>query len=434
MRIHARGAAAQLLLGGIHAAALRLVPRHAALLSESDGYDVAQKRQTARVERSAALRMLKLGAELPDYRAVVGVAVSVDHDERVSVRLTEQIFRLVYLVRGVDRHEHRADLRRRPEGDVPLRNVRRPDRNLVASLHAERDERAREFVDVAGELRIRPCVVERRIAESVLIGEMLHLLVEHLREREIDERLLLPYEIARAGAVLIEHLIRLARVAEAAHAADEMREDYIHVGKLGEPCDIPFEGDKAVVVYRAERVDQLVDRKLALSDEAVREILARPLGILDVDVADVRAEILYRLLGALAAESRRIVEIPERADRIAGEGVERVLEKERIREDAAGLDKDADVLLLRRADHTADQSAASLGGSRRVAALGGVYPHIRNAKLARLLYALRDVRGGSVRILRGDVAHGVDARDRKPRLVHLSHGPPLLVNIGLSIP
>ena len=67
------------------------------------------------MERSTRLAVLDLRAELIYDPLVIAVERAVDHDERVCVRLPEQILRLVDLVGGVHGHEHGADLRRGPE-------------------------------------------------------------------------------------------------------------------------------------------------------------------------------------------------------------------------------------------------------------------------------------------------------------------------------
>ena len=201
-----------------------LFPREAALHAEVHGDYVAQEGQAAAGERLARRRGLQLWAELLHNLVVMRVAVALDHDERVSVGLAQQVLGLVDFVGGVDRHEHSADFRRRPEGQVPLRKVRRPDSHVAAGPDAERDERARELVHVVAELGVCARVVQRRVFEGVLVGEFLDYAVEHLREGFVDKLVLLPRVEPLAALALVEALgLHHARwAAEAAHRVDEV--------------------------------------------------------------------------------------------------------------------------------------------------------------------------------------------------------------------
>ena len=181
----------------------RLLPGIAALLDAFGRDDVAQHRQALRLELSRHAG-LELGAELFDDADVVAVLVAVDHDERMGIGLAEQVLRLVNLIGRIDGDEHRADLRRRPERDVPLRHVRGPDGHVVALLDAHRDQRAGEGIDVVTELLIGARIVELRVAEARLVRELLDHLVEHVREGQVDQRLLRPDVFAGAGAVLLQ--------------------------------------------------------------------------------------------------------------------------------------------------------------------------------------------------------------------------------------
>ena len=168
----------------------------------------------------AGLGLGDLGAQLIDDLAVVGIQGALDHDERVRVGLTQQVFGLVDLVGGVHRDEHGADLRRGPEGDEPRGHVRGPDGDLAAPAHAERDERAGKIVHVVAELRVGPRVVERRVFECVLVREFLDHPVEHLREGLGDEAVFLPDELAGMRGVVVKRLFLAARGIEAVHVVD----------------------------------------------------------------------------------------------------------------------------------------------------------------------------------------------------------------------
>ena len=89
----------------------------------------------------AGARGLEFGAELGDDAGIVRIPIALLQNQRMRVALFEQVFRLVNLIRRVDGHEHRADLGCRPEGDVPLRQVRHPDRNVAAGTDAHAHER-----------------------------------------------------------------------------------------------------------------------------------------------------------------------------------------------------------------------------------------------------------------------------------------------------
>ncbi len=324
----------------------RLVPRETSRYTRLARYYVSEEREPFAVERVVRILPLQLGTELPDYRNVVRILVAVDHHERVRVRLAEQIFRLVDLVRCVHRHEDGADLDRRPERDIPLRHVRRPNRDVVALSYAEGDQSAREGVDVVAELGVRARVIERRVAEGVLIRELLADAVKHLRESQVDELFLLPDIFAVAPARLTEPPRPVALVDIRAHEVREVREDDRGVGQIRLVLFQPFERDVPLVVHRAQRAHELVYRQVALSHHPVFDAAVLHDGVLNVRVLDERAEILYRRLRALPGEAIRVVHIPERADRVAPYRGEHGGEPVGMRIDAVRLDKQRNARLF----------------------------------------------------------------------------------------
>ena len=80
-----------------------------------------------------------------------------------------------------------------------------PDGHVAARLDAHATiERAGERVHVVAELAVGAGVVQRGVLERVLVGELLDHPVEHLREGQVDELVLLPDVLAGAGVVEVE--------------------------------------------------------------------------------------------------------------------------------------------------------------------------------------------------------------------------------------
>ena len=89
-----------------------------------------------------------------EQRHVVGVEEPRDRDERAGTALAQDVRGLRALEPRVHWDEDRAR-RLQPEGgDDPLPHVGRPDRDAVAGLDAEGDERAGSLVRLRGELGI----------------------------------------------------------------------------------------------------------------------------------------------------------------------------------------------------------------------------------------------------------------------------------------
>ena len=401
-----------------------LFPREAALHAEVHGDYVAQEWQAAASERLAGRRGLQLGAEFFHNLVVMRIAVALDHDERVRVGLAQQVLGLVDFVGGVDRYEHRADFRRRPEGQVPLRKVRRPYRHVAAGPDAERDESARELVHVVAELGVGARVVQRRVLEGVLVGEFLDYAVEHLREGLFDKFVLLPRVEPLAALALVEALrLHHARgAAEAAHCVDEVQRNQLEVRDVGHPLWVPFERDEAVVVQRVERAHHRVDGQAALADEAVFDGAVYDFRVFQMHVLDVGAEVLDRLFRRFAGVAEGVLQIPERRKVVAGVGIEHLAEPVGVGEYADGLDEQRHARFLRAGQHRVEHG------------LDGVA--LLFVALARVLRAEADVwnaqplRGFDVfsylgavflkgrRV--GDVVPRVYAGYRKARLGHLA--------------
>ena len=132
------------------------------------------------MKRFTRCRVLNLGAEGIYYLCIVRVKTAVYHNESMRIGLTEQIFRLVNLIRSIHRYKHGAELGRCPEGNIPRRKIGCPYRYLRARLYAQRNERACKAVNILSELSIGACVIESRILEAVLIGKFLGNSVKNL--------------------------------------------------------------------------------------------------------------------------------------------------------------------------------------------------------------------------------------------------------------
>ncbi len=72
---------------------------------------------------------------------VVGVEEAADGHERADPGLAEDVRGLATLEAGVQGDEHPADRLEAERGDDPLEAVRGPDRDPVAGLDADREER-----------------------------------------------------------------------------------------------------------------------------------------------------------------------------------------------------------------------------------------------------------------------------------------------------
>src|SRR5438552_3358188 len=83
----------------------------------------------------------ELGATAAEERQLIDVAGTLAQEERGRIRVLEDEREIVGAAQGIDRDQHCADLRGRELDEHPLRPVRRPERDVVAALDPEPDER-----------------------------------------------------------------------------------------------------------------------------------------------------------------------------------------------------------------------------------------------------------------------------------------------------
>ena len=270
------------------------------------------------MEGLARLGGLELGAQLGDDLGVVAVPVAVDHDQGVGVGLAEEVFRLVDLVGGVHRHQHRADLRCGPEGDEPGGHVGGPDGHLVAGLDPQGDEGPGELVHVVPELGVGAGIIQCGILEGVLVRELLHHLVQHLGEGAVDDDVLLPHILAGAGGVVVEVAFP-ALPLEAGHVDGVVGEDHLRVIQALHPGGVPQQGDESVIVDAAEGVHQVPHGQRALADK-LWGAQVRAVG--EAHVADIGAQIGDGLLWGLLLHQAGAVGAPAGGQVVAGEVVQ----------------------------------------------------------------------------------------------------------------
>ena len=132
--------------------ALHLVERiHAAMLLAAKEENALEVR-ILRALQLAARTFLQLGDEVVQNLHIVAVTVAVYDEKVLRIGLLERKVDLGRLVVDVERQQYRADLGGREHEHDPVRNVRRPKRDLLAPLDAKRHEAPGDEIDLFAKL------------------------------------------------------------------------------------------------------------------------------------------------------------------------------------------------------------------------------------------------------------------------------------------
>ena len=128
---------------------------------------MAQIGQLFAVERLCRVLLRKAGQQLVYDFGIARALKGRGHDKRCGIRLLEQIFQLEHLVVCIYSDEHAADFRRGKQGEHPLRDVRRPDGDMVALFQAHGQKTLGDFV----RLLIKFTVGAGIVAIGVAVGQ-----------------------------------------------------------------------------------------------------------------------------------------------------------------------------------------------------------------------------------------------------------------------
>ena len=396
------------------AAFQRLLPGDSAGLFEAYGDDIAQEGQTVGMQLLAFRGCSQFGTQLVDDLLVVAVAVALLQNQRMRIGLFQQILRLMDFVGGVHGYQHRADLGGGPEGDVPLRQVGSPHGHMAAGFYAKGDQRTGKVVHVLAELSIGAGIVEGGVFDGQLVGEFRDHAVKHAGEGHVDELILLPHIAAVMAQGVVEGVAHVpAGIFKLIHVGDEMGEDDLAVVDLFGPFQLPHGGDIAVVIDGRQSVHQVSNGQRALADGAV---FAVRIGIAQMHMADVGAEVLDGLGSGFLALTHGVVHIPDDADLVTGKMVHELGKAGGIGIDAGGLDEHGHALFLGNGQQGVDDGAHVV-----LIVAGGVCAHVGHAQVGSGIHELLQGFHGGVHVA-GDIDGAVKAGYRDARLVQGAHG------------
>ena len=113
--------------GNLRRAFKCIVPIYTSLLFKANGNNVAQERQTLAVQSSTGLQFFQFGAKFCNNFTVVRIFRALGQNQRMRIRLLEQIFCFVNLIGGIYGYKNGTQLYSCPKGNIPLRNVRCPN-------------------------------------------------------------------------------------------------------------------------------------------------------------------------------------------------------------------------------------------------------------------------------------------------------------------
>ena len=278
------------------------------------------------------------------------------------------------LIRGIHRNQYSADLSDRPECNVPFGNVGRPNCHVRAGANAQRQECARALVYVATELCIGSGVIQCGILKGILVGEQLDHTVKHLREGHIDQRVLFPHILARVRIVIVQIILRAGGVGKTLHIGCELSQNDLGIVNVCNPGGIPLQGDKAVVVDRGQRTDQILHRQVALAHKAVFAVL----GVAHVNVLDVCTQVGNGRFGRFACLKAGVVHIPKRAQTVTCKAIQNLTQRVGMRKAACSFQKQRYAHLLRIRQQGGDVIA---NGIKAILAVGTrMHAHVGNAE------------------------------------------------------
>jgi hypothetical protein len=140
---------------------------------------VAQ-RGKARAHKHAALAGFQLGDQLVHHGQVVAVPPAADQAERLDIGLPHHVFQLMGAVGGIDRDGHRADLRGGKEEREPVRDICRPDADVVGLADADCQEPPGQIVHSLVELRVGKAQVSVGKNNELLLRKERSLALQHL--------------------------------------------------------------------------------------------------------------------------------------------------------------------------------------------------------------------------------------------------------------
>ena len=139
----------------------------------------------------------ELGATAAEERQLIDVAGTLAQEERGRIRVLEDEREIVGAAQGIDRDQHGADLRGRELDEHPLRPVRRPERDVVAALDPEPDERLRELLDAGEHVAVRPAHTRVREDERLAMGRAARDAVEEIADRDRLHATVVPSMVGR---------------------------------------------------------------------------------------------------------------------------------------------------------------------------------------------------------------------------------------------
>ena len=384
-------------------------------LFKADCDDVAEERQTLTVKRIAGAGGHMLGAKLADNTAVVRVSPTVNHDERVCIRLTKQIFSFVDLVCGVHGNENSTDLGGRPKCNIPLRYIGCPDCNMMTGPDTQSYECTCKRVDIVSELGISSCIIERCILECILIGKFLYHRIKYLWEGKVDQCFFFPNELARSRFVAVKRFFCFCGIVKSAHIVDEMCVNNINIIDIGKPFGFPFKRDKAIIVYRTQAVHHILDGELTVADKAIFKLASNVMRILDMNVLYVSAEIGDRCCGIFACGEICVIHIPKRAEIVGGKSVENIPELLGVRKKSYCFEQNGNAHLFRNRKNFF-YAADSVYLVILVRYLCGVKSYVRNFEIACCFERIFDLFNIALKcrfVGKSNIASDIKARNRK---------------------
>ena len=325
----------------------RFAPFQTSFLTESDRNDVAQERQAPRMQRRARFVVCQFRTQLRHNLSIVAIFCATCHDERMRIRLTQQVFHLVNLIRCIHRHQHRPEFHRRPKRNIPLRHIGRPHRHMRAGLNAQGNERLRKRVHVVAEFAIRAGVVQRCILKRILVREFLHHAVQHLRESCVNQPILLPHKFARASTIVVQTFLIAGGVAELFHILHELGENDLHIVQFLTPRRVPNKRNKPIIIHRTQSQHHIPNGQFPLAHQAVFHTISGGHCIVNMHVAYIRAEIFNDFLRAFPAPEIGRRQLPQGRQMVAGKAVQQSAQIRRVAKQTGGFQQQGDVLILR---------------------------------------------------------------------------------------